>query len=105
MDGYENFIKICPGKRSNGSYYKDIGTNYFFKISRKRGEKLYLKCIEAGCSAKLNMDLNSKVRRSYHNHDLNPEIERELEFVNRCKKRASETVLSFREIFDSEILR
>ena len=46
MNGFENFIKICSGKRSNGSYYKDIGTNYFFKISRKRGEKLYLKCIE-----------------------------------------------------------
>ena len=35
MEPYQNFIEESPSVRISGCRYKDIGTDYIFKIKRK----------------------------------------------------------------------
>ena len=64
-----------------------------------------MSCVENGCTAKLVVKPTGKTRKSFHNHQIFIDQEKSLEFRNHCKRKASETILGFREIYDMEILR
>ena len=70
MEPYQNFIEESPSVRISGCRYKDIGTDYIFKIKRKKGNTLYMSCVENGCTAKLVVKLTGKTRKSFHNHKI-----------------------------------
>ena len=102
---YPIYLEEIPGKRVDATLYKEIETNYIFKKNRKRGDITYFTCWENGCNAKLIISSNSKKQKGFHNHELIQEKEKNLKFIHNCKKRAEESVIGFREIYEQEILR
>ena len=98
MEPYQNYLEPIPGMRMGSTLYKEVGTNYIFKKNKKSGEISYFNCYKDSCNAKLVINSSSKKRKGFHNHELIQEKEQKLKFIHKCKKRAEESVIGFREI-------
>ena len=93
-----------PGYKTKSTLFKEIGTNFFFKCSKKVKDTVYLSCHAKMCPAKLIISKEGKKKRGFHNHvAADTHFEKELVFVDQCKQRALKTTDSLRHIFDSEI--
>ena len=68
MEEYEQFVAKIPGRRAGSTAYKEIGTEFTYKLTRKKGEKLYLSCTVKWCPGRAVVTPMSLNRRKKHTH-------------------------------------
>ena len=103
-DFYLDFVEEMPGQKSHSTLYKEIGTSYYFRLSKRIDKKMYMQCSAKKCPARMTLMPGCKKRNGAHNHvAADADFENKLKFMDNCKKRAFNSSESFRDIFDSEM--